>query len=245
MSDRIGILISGARLIGYMRRLLSGAIGNVSCLVPGSTMLQISSHKLVGPAAVALSILQTKAARLREEKRAVKVLLLGPRGAGKTDSALRFAVEFAGAECNVDQINGKDLTVDTVRAFQARAQGRSLFGTGRFCLVADECDKMTADARDLLLSVLDQMHADCAFIGTTNKRMTEDDKLEAARFQSRLHCIEVGAPSAIDIQALILAQRPDVPEKVAASIASACGGDVRAALIDAENFLDTQTALAA
>lgn len=208
-------------------------------------MIQICSHSLIGSAALALSILRAKRERLAAKSQPLKTLLFGPIGTGKTECALRAAVEFTGSECNVETVNGKELTVDFVRDYKGRAGQRSIFGNGNFALVADECDKMTADARDLLLSVLDQLPPHCAFIGTSNLNLAADTRLEMARFQSRLHCVEITAPLPAEIARLIVDLNPQLAPRIAEQIAANCDGCVRSALIDAENFLDTQTALAA
>lgn len=208
-------------------------------------MIQLASHSLIGPALTALSILRAKSKRLAAKGQPLKALLYGPMGTGKTETALRFAIEFTGSECNVETVNGKEMTVDYVREFKSRAAQRSIFGTGCFALVADECDKMTSDARDLLLSVLDQMPAHCAFIGTSNHNLAADSRLEMARFQSRLHCLEVQPPLPSDIAGLIMSVNPGLSVRIAETVASACDGCVRSALIDAENFIDSQSAIAA
>lgn len=199
------------------------------------------STPLIGPAATALKVLRVKASRLAAEKRPLKCLLYGPHGTGKTETALTLARELAGDGSNIERMNGKEISIDYARQLKSRMHTRPLMG-GCFIILADECDGMSMDAKDMILSVLDQMPEWYAFIGTSNLDLVNDPKLRHARFQTRLHTLEVGPPSNDEILAHVLTLHPTVPEAIARKIVELNEGCVRSSLIDAENYLDVQAA---
>jgi DNA polymerase III delta prime subunit len=199
--------------------------------------------KLIGPAARAIAILRVKFQRLNGEKRALKALLYGPPGTGKTEVAMALAREIAGHSTDIMRVNGKEITLEFVRGFKDRLRIPSLFG-GTTVLLADECDRMTADARDLMLSVLDLMPHGVAFIGTSNEDMISDSAMKTERFQTRLQPIPVGPPSEKEIADYLGELFPGIPAATVAQIAQCSQGNVRAAVLDAENFLDFQEAAA-
>lgn len=195
--------------------------------------------KLIGPAAQAVAILRIKYRRLNSEKRALKTLLYGPPGTGKTEAALEIAREIAGHSTEIIRVNGKEITLDFVRDFKDRLRIPSLWG-GTTVLLADECDRMSNDARDLMLSVLDMMPGGVAFIGTSNEDMINDSNMKTERFQTRLQPIPVGPPSENEISAHLAELFPSIPAGTLAQISQCSQGNVRAAFLDAENFLDFQ-----
>ena len=195
--------------------------------------------KLIGPAAQAVAILRVKYRRIHADNRALKTLLYGPPGTGKTEAALALAREIAGHSTEIIRVNGKEITLDFVRDFKDRLRIPSLFG-GTTVLLADECDRMTADARDLMLSGLDLMPAGVAFIGTSNEDMVSDSAMKSERFQTRLQPIPVGRPDEKEIAEHLGGLFPTIPAATLADIATCSQGNVRAAILDAENFLDFQ-----
>jgi hypothetical protein len=91
-------------------------------------------------------------------------------------------------------------------------------------------------AQDLLLTYLDHMPPNTAFIGTSNLDLRQFTE----RFQSRLQQFKVSTPENDDIEKLI--KRWKVAKVNASQIAVGCGGNVRAALLDAQSFLDAEAA---
>jgi len=86
----------------------------------------------------------------------------------------------------------------------------------------------------LLLSYLDEIGSATVFIGTSNLQLNQ----LAERFQTRLQQFRVdNAPS--DELADFLTQW-NIPLPMAHQIAVGPGGNVRAALLDAQTFLDAQ-----
>lgn len=204
----------------------------------------MNTPALIGPAAIVLRVLRVQAQRHIAQSRALKTLLYGPWGTGKTTVADTLALDLAGTPENIERVNGKEMTIDYTRDLKRRLGHRPLLGD-RFVIIANECDAMTPDARDLWLSLLDELPPHFAWIGTSNMEMVNDPKLKNARFQTRLIPHEVGAPAPAEIAAHLTELFPDLPADTALEIGQKCEGCVRSAKLDAENFLDYQMALAA
>lgn len=189
---------------------------------------------LIGPAGHVADILEAKAARLkRAANQPLKLLFYGVPGVGKTDLAFRVARDLAGHELAIEHLNGKEVSADTVRDWLGNMQGGSLFGDWQVKIV-DELDRCSRDAQDLLLTYLDRLPPCRAFIGTSNLDL---DSLQE-RFQTRLQQFRVEPPSTDELVELLRARR--IPLSAAQQIAVGSGGNVRAALLDAESYLDTQ-----
>lgn len=193
------------------------------------------TKKLIGPAGRLADLF----ARTLEssELSTVKLLFSGAPGCGKTSLADRIAESLCGGKFAVESINGRRCSIHVVAEWQRTYASSCMFGTGFRAFIINEVDTCPADAQDLLLTFLDEMPANCAFIATSNLEL---DKL-TPRFISRLERHEVTAPEPEEIAAWLVGEH-GVPALIAQQIAFLCGGNVRAAEIDAAAWRNEHTA---
>lgn len=198
-----------------------------------SSFSPAKASQFIGPAAKVAGLMSAKADRLREAADGtLKVLFYGPPGVGKTALAWLTARRLSGHHLAIEHVNGKEVTLETVRRWMDELPVCSLFGDWQVKVV-DELDRCSRDAQDLLLTYLDRLPATRAFIGTSNLQL---DLLQE-RFQTRLQQFRIDNPESDDI-ANFLRARFALDAEDAHRIAVGCGGNVRAALLDAESFLD-------
>lgn len=185
----------------------------------------------VGPArqiATSLQRLATTAGRSP-----VKVLFTGRPGIGKTTLAGFLNGILGASKHSTHRYNGTGLRIDDVEDIRRDLRFRDMFGNRRTWWV-EEVDKVPHLAQVALLTLLDDLPNDTAFIATTNQNA---DTLEE-RFHTRFMVIEVPAPSAAEIAELL--QRW-LPVDTARRIAEFACGNVRQALADANLALMTTT----
>lgn len=193
------------------------------------------ASQFIGAAAKVAALMTAKTARLREaDEGTLKVLFYGPPGVGKTELAWLTAHRLAGHHLGIEHVNGKEVTLETVRRWMDELHTGSLFGDWQVKVV-DELDRCSRDAQDLLLTYLDRLPATRAFIGTSNLQL---DLLQE-RFQTRLQQFKIENPTSDEIAGLLLDFGLTVEE--AKQVAVGSGGNVRAALLDAESVLDTRS----
>ena len=197
-----------------------------------SAFVPTKPKDFIGAAAKAAALMLSKAARLRADGGNLKCLFYGPPGTGKTATARLTANALAGHSLAIEHVNGKDVTVETVRAWLDELATGCIFSDWTVKLV-DELDLCSRDAQNLLLTYLDRLPPCRAFVATSNLQL---DLLQE-RFQTRLQQFRIDNPESDEIAALL---RDDhgIPGDVAQQIAVGCGGNVRAALLDAESYLD-------
>lgn len=189
--------------------------------------------QLIGPARHIGSRLVAKCHRLRTEGGRLKVLLFGSPGVGKTEIANLLAYTLTGHEMAIESINGSNVTIEAVRTWQKELRTASLFSESNWrAIVINEADAMSPAAQTLMLTLLDELPPNRAIICTSN--LSPDHLVE--RFQSRLQQFRVAAPSEGEIAMLV--QNQGVPAEMACKIAAGAAGNVRAALADAESYLD-------
>jgi DNA polymerase III delta prime subunit len=183
------------------------------------------TSRLIGHAGELLALLSVTLTK----KDRHKLLFAGVPGVGKSTLAEAIALQLCGSKFGVEQVNGRSVTIHVVREWQRDLATSCLFGSGWKVKLIDEIDLCQKDAQDELLSLLDKLPAQRAIIGTSNL----DLKALTERLRTRFTRYEVRAPDA-DLIEPFIRDRYALPPSVARQIATLCGGNVRAACLDAE-----------
>jgi len=189
---------------------------------------------LIGPARQAGKLAQVTLAKAALHRQPVKEIFYGPPGTGKTALASILALALAKSPLAIRELSGLETSIEVIRELMNSCAMAGLFGDYQVTIV-QELDRMPAAARDLLLHHLDRLPPGCAFIGTSN--MAIDDLTE--RFQTRFQVTKILGPTSDEIGAFLLKRWPEIPWFDAQQLAIGSGGNVRAALSDAEKYLDS------
>ena len=193
-----------------------------------------SPEQLIGsPANSAVSLLKHALGLKHHPAAKLKTLMYGVPGCGKTTIAELLARALAAHAVDIQGINGRNLTIDEVRAWQNDSKLSTLFG-GWKVKVINEADLIPAVAQDLMLTYLDELPPHTAVIASSNaSRETLSE-----RFATRFMAVRIDGPSEEEIQCF-LRRRWHLPKQAAAFIAQGCDGNVRDALLRATSFLVT------
>jgi DNA polymerase III delta prime subunit len=159
----------------------------------------------------------------------VKLLFAGPPGIGKTELSRRLAHDLCGGVWGVEEHIGRKATIHHVSRWEEEFATSCLYGNGKKIRIVNEIDTMPKDALDAMLALLDDMPEGRGVIGTTNLKITELPE----RFRTRFQRYEVRPPDDCEIAGLLEFQEA-LPPSVAKQIAALSGGNVRAAILDAE-----------
>lgn len=203
-----------------------------------------SVRELIGPVARLGAQLAAKVAALNPRTDTFKLMLCGAPGIGKSRLTAILAAMLAGGERNapfcVEKISGAKLNAETVGAWHDGRGLGTLFGDWKIKVI-EEADKVPSVAQVLMLDYLDSITPGTAILATSNK-LTEEI---TERFHTRFQFREIEAPTTDEIAALLSRRWPELRKTEVNMIAVGCGGNVRAALLDAETALDERLAVAA
>lgn len=193
-----------------------------------------SASGFIGQAGRVARVLEQKIQRARATGQPMRNLFSGPPGTGKSALALMLARQLAGSEFGYEVVNGANITADTVRRWHTEFFAGSMFADWRVLLL-DEADGISQQAQKLLLTFLDQLPPHRAVFATTNQDTSE----LIERFQTRFQAWRITPPETGEIAAHLRAvSTVRVEPAVLARIATACGGNVRSALLDLESEID-------
>lgn len=183
---------------------------------------------LIGPAGSLIDGILNRA----DPAKPFKLLLYGPPGVGKTTLAEQIASRLGeSSRWDTESINGRNVTIDVVREWQLSLHCSSMFGDWKVKII-NEADVMPKAAQDVMLSLLDYLPDKRAVICTSNLDLNE----MTPRFRTRFVSRKVDAPPTKDIALLLVSK--GLPLDQASFIAETAAGNVRAALLDAEAWLD-------
>ena len=200
--------------------------------VPPDQFRPVHPADLIGsPANSATSLLRAAMNLKFQPSPTWRLLLHGEPGCGKTTIAELIARALAAHPVDIDEINGRNVTIDVVRDWQALAPYASLFGGWKVKLI-NEADLIPAAAQDLMLSYLDKLPQHTAVLATSNATMATLSQ----RFATRLGPVKIDSPSDVEI-AEFLRRRWKLNKAAANFIAVGSCGNVRDALLRASNYL--------
>jgi DNA polymerase III delta prime subunit len=159
----------------------------------------------------------------------IKLLLHGDPGCGKS-AACRLIGDGIAREHSISRLSACQLNADMVRDWLHECRySRSEWRVYHL----DECDAINPTVGVLMLQFLDEVPPMTAVLCTSNESLGE----LSDRFQSRFQTIQVRRPAPDHIADFLAGRWPKLAD-VAQEIAGQCGGDVRAALNDAQAHLD-------
>ena len=187
--------------------------------------------KLIGPAG---KILSAVSGLRYTDSKPVKLMLYGPPGVGKTALAEALASSIGDSKWDIESINGRNVTIDVVRDWQQSMHCSSMYGEWKVRII-NEADVMPRPSQDLMLTLLDELPPKRAFIVTSNLDLDQ----MTPRFRTRFMTRKVEAPKPEEIATLLMEQ--GLPSDQAAFISTAAAGNVRAALLDADAWLNEQS----
>jgi len=160
------------------------------------------------------------------DKAAIKILLNGPPGVGKTGLALYLQSLLGCNKWSTNKLNGTQVKIEVIEDLAHQMHFRSLFGDYRLIHI-DEADVIPKVAQVRFLSMLDDLPDGAAVVCTSNCKLKEFEN----RFQTRFQVFEVIPPTAQEIESLLCDFiRPEYAHQIATF---ACG-NVRQALLDAK-----------
>lgn len=201
-------------------------------MIAPSQYLPVKPEDYCGKTSRIAGLLYRKAAQLKESGGCAKWLFPGPPGTGKSRLALCLAQDLAHHPTAIDQLNGQSLSVDLVREWERQSYYKPIIGH-RYVKVIDEIDCASTGAQNELRTYLDRLKGGTIVIATTNKDVKQLPEQLQTRFA--VFPFEPIGPTEF---AEFMQRNFGFDYKEAYEIGRRNLGCVRAALIDAEQFLD-------
>ena len=215
--------------IGHLLELTSGQY------IAGSGLEFIgsaSNEHGAGARAVALQCERSVTAARAHGNTALKILMNGSPGIGKSGIALYLRRLLGCDKWSTTKLNGTQVKMDKLDEIEAQLHYKSLFGDYRLVQI-EEADEIPRVAQVRLLTMLDDLPKGVAIICTSNCKVSDFE----VRFQSRFQVFDLLPPTSAEIEALLCDY---VPAKDARNIATFCCGNVRSALLDALGMCQAQ-----
>ncbi len=176
--------------------------------------------------------------------------LTGESGVGKTTIA-RLVADLVAEPCMTYEIDAQDLSMDTIREWESKAQFRSLYGG--YCFIVNESHGLSNKAVSRLQTTLEdrgvQQNSTWVFT-TTNagEQKLFGDKFDACPFLSRAVCFELSHDSSTMLamagRLMMIAEEEHIdgtaPMFKYVALLKNCKGNMRSALqrIAAGEFLE-------
>lgn len=176
----------------------------------------------------------------REKGPPPAILLIGPRGCGKTTLAYIIKNELKVDDREFVELNSADdRGIDAVRNLRRNTQFAPLSGAKRIYFL-DECHKLTNDAQNAMLKLLEKPPSHVTFILATT-----DPQMLLETFRSRCAIYQVATLSSKDLRGLIKAvldkeKVKNFPEEAIGEIASIADGSPREALVLLDAVIDIE-----
>jgi len=194
-----------------------------------STYRPTELNQFIGPAQAQAAFIQRLTTMAMQRGDPLKVLILGAPGIGKSSLAEWFVRCTGAGKWSVSKFNGTAFRIDDVEDLKRRFQLTDMF-EGYRVVRLEEIDKVPNVAQVSMLTLLDDLPARTAFVGTSNCRLKDLEE----RFQRRFTVIELQPPKAEDIHNLIRVNWPTIPEQAVRQISQFSCGNVGQALQDAD-----------
>jgi DNA polymerase III gamma/tau subunit len=172
------------------------------------------------------------------------ILLHGPSGCGKTTIARILKGLLDCSDHDFDEVNCANFRgIDKVREIQARVGLHPLGGSSRVWLI-DECHRLTGEAQDAFLKLLEDPPKHCFFLLAT----TDPKKLNLT-VRNRCTSFELKPVSEVDLEALINSvlkrEKVSLDSELVAAIAESADRSPRRCLVNLELALAAESPEAA